>query len=201
MANIRPISGKVLRPSRVTNPKSRLLSGGQIEEGFLYVTDGELVARFPVNEVKTIGDGYLPREALLHIERDGVSFHGDEEEVAIGKTPFRWTHGKGNGSIVDGVSRATYSRDEPVFDPREPRQFPVLAEEWAGRGEAPSTLHGGLGCIEITLDTKALRSLALAMGLNKVRIEVDLDSDQRPRLRGHGEVAPEAILPWEVASL
>lgn len=188
MPNIRPISGKKVSPSKGTDPKDRLLSGGQIEGGFLYVTDGAQVMRFPVNAASRVSEGYVPREALLHIERDQADFAGGKGELRIGKTPSRWDRGK-PGEIIEGSPRAVYSRFEPVFAPDQSRQFPCLHEEWPeGRENARS----------ITVDTKQLRSVAMALGLDTVTIEFDPQGDdQRLVVMGRNEIGAAVVLqPW-----
>lgn len=187
MPSIRPISGKKVTPSKATDAKSRLLGGGQIEKGFLYVTNGELVMRFPVQDAKKITDGYVPREALLHIERDEINFTGTETEIRIGQTPSRWKTGK--KGHIDGSPRTVYSRFEPVFDPNQPRQFPNLSNHWP---------EGREGMSSIVIDTKELRTLALAMGLNCVRIEFDPDDDdQRLLIEGRAERSAAVVTkPW-----
>jgi len=189
MPSIRPNSGKKVSPSKGTDASDKLLSGGQIEGGYLYVTDGAQVMRYPVHAASKVSEGYVPREALLHIERDQADFAGNMNELRVGgKTPSRWSRDK-PGQVIDGAPRVVYSRFEPVFTPTQPRQFPTLHADWPEECE---------GARSITVDTKQLRGIAIALGLDKVTIEFDPEGkDDRLIIRGRNEHgAAVAMQPW-----
>lgn len=170
MATLRSLSSKNVKPTKIAGD-SELLRGAFVElnagRKFLWVTDGAgMIVRYPIHDSTDIEEGYVPREALLHIEA-GAKFKGNQDEIRIGTT---YSHvNPRTKKVREGKPRARYSREEPVWKPNEHdrRDYPVMCEVWPKRPVAAS----------IIVDTVKLRAMAMALGTPTLQIEVDVEGD------------------------
>lgn len=171
MATIRSLSSKAVKPTKIKGD-SELLHGAFVElnadRKFLWVTDGAgMIVRYPIHNSTDIEEGYIPREALVHIE-NGAKFKGNAEEIRIGTT---YSHiNPRTKKVREGKPRAKYSREEPVWKPNEHerRDYPVMCEVW------PEPHRES---VSIVVDTAKLRTMALALGTPTLQIEVETSGE------------------------